>query len=75
MTQFTKLAWVLTGLIVLTSGACSSDVTPTPPGVTEDVSLSSIALRVERDDLRHLPPGRAPGSDGTRRSRVSPRLV
>ena len=44
MTQFTKLAWVLTGLIVLTSGACSSNVTPTPPGVTEDVSLSSIAL-------------------------------
>lgn len=47
MTKFTKLAWVLTGLILLGSGACGSDVTPTPPGVTEDVSLSNIALRVE----------------------------
>ncbi len=46
MTHSTKLVWVLTGLVLLGSGACGSDVTPTP-GVIEDASVSNLVLRVE----------------------------
>ncbi len=46
MTQPTTLVWVLTGFVVLGSGACGSDVTPIP-SVTEDASVANLTLRVE----------------------------
>ena len=50
MTHPTRLVWFLTGVVLLGSGACRSDVTPDPasvPGVTENASISNLALRVE----------------------------
>ena len=50
MTHPTRFVWFLTGLVLLGSGACSSDVTSdsaSVPGVTADTSISNLALRVE----------------------------
>jgi len=47
MTRITPLVWVLTGFVLIGSGACGSDVTPTPDDVIEDASVSDLALRVE----------------------------
>ncbi len=46
MTRSTRLVWILTGLVLLGSGACSSDVPPVP-SVTEDASVANLTLRVE----------------------------
>lgn len=47
MTRTTPLVLVLTWFVLIGSGACGSDVTPTPDDVIEDASVSDLALRVE----------------------------
>ena len=50
MTRSTRLVWFLTGLVLVGTGACSSDVTSggaSVPSVTEDPSISYLSLRVE----------------------------
>ena len=65
-----RLLLVLAALAVVGTGACSGEGPPVSDTI-ENVSLARVSLRVEGDDVRHLPPGRAPDTHAGRGRDIS----